>query len=317
MAGRKRPRTPAARQRDAMTDAVRQLQDEVRELRNAVVELRSEAGQYRAETEQLRKELEARGSGSGSSCGKPRRRSPAPAHALGRTCFLSGRIFRTADQQIGRPVPDQSGGGVKISPPAFGHCAAESVQQSRIHGQSGRPHLGDSRDSECVRTNLWRQYAAVGNWPRSIWAAFCRSQNLGQPATRFCRRICRTFRMASISVWFACAPPACGWIGKILPSWRDRTMLSSLRSRQLHSLRWRCPLSAIPATSGDGFLKFASNTASIFRKGRASRCRAASWTTSPASCLRPSRPSRRREKARASRPTQPAWHGLAAFLACP
>ena len=110
-----------------MTDAVRQLQDEVRELRNAVVELRSEAGQYRAETEQLRKELEARGPAPEAAAA-----NSGSAHfrcgAVGRACRLSGGIFRAADQQGGRPIPDQGGGGVKVSRPAVRHCAAESVQ---------------------------------------------------------------------------------------------------------------------------------------------------------------------------------------------
>lgn len=68
--------SPAAPPRDAMTDAVRELQAEVRELRTAVVELRSEAGQYRAETEQLRKELQA--TRSASAPATPAGAAPAP-----------------------------------------------------------------------------------------------------------------------------------------------------------------------------------------------------------------------------------------------
>ena len=203
---------------DAMTDAVRQLQDEVRELRNAVVELRSEAGQYRAETEQLRKELESPRSGSGSSGRRTLpAASPLPCAAshVGRACRVAGRIFRTADQQIGRPIPGQSGGCIKVSPPALGYCAAESVQQSRI--------------ASTVRTFPPGRFPEFRMCPDTPSAPACGSRKLASkylgrilpeprlPAT--CNSILpedlRTVRMESISGWSDCVSPACGWIGKI------------------------------------------------------------------------------------------------------
>ena len=290
MGGRKRRPHRPHRHTDAMTDAVRQLQDEVRELRNAVVELRSEAGQYRAETEQLRKELQARGPAQEAAAATARPEQfdeAAPTGSVGRTCRHSGRIFPVADQQTGRPVPDQSGGGVKIPDPAFGHCAAESVQQSRISWivrtfPPGRFRTIPNVSGQTFGASLRQSEIGLEVFgPRFGWGAGPRETcNLISPADS------PNTPMESISVWRGCASPACGWIGKIPPSWPGRTTLSSLRSRRLHSLRWPCLHSVMPGISGDGFRKFASSTALICRKGRTSRCRAASWTTLPESCPR-------------------------------
>ena len=49
--------------------------------------------------------------------------------------------------------------------------------------------MGNSIYSQCVRTDVWRYPAAIGDRPRSVWSAPGRGPDLGKPAIRFFGRV--------------------------------------------------------------------------------------------------------------------------------
>ncbi len=247
--------TPAAQPIDAMTTAVRELQEEVRELRDAVVELRSEAGQYRAETEQLRRELQSsRSSSVAPEASAANAASPVavpnPTQAAPRQDRVEDRVaaLEESSQLLNSKINDQY--QTKIE--------AASKYRMRLSG--------------IVLLNVFGNQGSVDNQDFPTWA-------VGPGANTSAKALGASLRQSEVGLE-AFGPrlagaKTTGWIGRALPLSRDKTMLSFLRSRRLRSPRWPCPLSAMPATFGDGFRRCEWNTASIFRRGRTSRSRGA------------------------------------------